>query len=65
MAGFAKCVHEAQRAWHEVAPAAWLDTRIHKYAFASALTEAPYRAGADTDVTALRAAARAWLRAVL
>jgi hypothetical protein len=32
---------------------------------AAALTEAPYRAGADADLARLRAAARAWLRAVL
>lgn len=35
--GIARCVHEAQRAWHDVAPTVWLDTRIHKYAFASEL----------------------------
>ena len=32
---------------------------------AAALTEAPYRPGADGDVSRLRAAARDWLRAVL
>ena len=32
---------------------------------AAALTEAPYRAGAEADMARLRAAARGWLRAVL
>jgi len=61
-----------ERASAGLTGAAWLaflescDRAPGRFApLAAALTEAPYRAASDADVSRLRAAARDWLRAVL